>query len=47
MVMLLLTYLTVAITCFGIGHAIGYVLGTLIIKTTNASFISDDVVDEF
>ena len=45
--MILLTYLAVAITCFGIGHAIGYVFGTLIIKATNASFVSDDVVDAF
>lgn len=45
--MILLTYLTVAVVCFGIGHAIGYVFGTLVIKAFNISFIDDSVIDAF
>lgn len=44
--MILLTYLTVAIVCFGIGHLIGYAIGTLIIKAFNINFFSDDVLDD-
>lgn len=45
--MILLTYLTVAVVCFGIGHAIGYAIGTLAIKAFNISFVDDSMIDAF